>query len=377
MSSSPLRVLHVVHSLDPGGMENGLVNIARLLAPKGISTHVACLERPGAWASRLPDPGCVRVLGKRIGFSPQAVWRLAREVARVQPSVVHTHNLGPLIYAAPATAWGRWCPILHGEHSALTAEELAPRRLRQRRVLYRACHTVHAVSKGIIKELHELGLSPRGTQLTSNGVDSERFRPGNRRDQRLALGLPETGLIVGAVGRFGSHKRHGLLLDAWEKVAAQHPGAVLLIVGGGGPEESPARARAAASAFAGRIHFAGFQSDPLPWYQTLDLLVVPSVNEGLSNVLLEAMACGVPALVNEGCGHEEVITTEHDGRIADLNEADRLATHVDAVLRNASLCAQWSREARITVQTRFSIQAMADRYEQLYRSIAAPPHNTP
>ena len=73
----PLRILHVQHSLEPGGMENGVVNMARALHPRGFEVHVACLARSGECAQRLPDPSLVHVLDKGEGFSPKAVYRLA------------------------------------------------------------------------------------------------------------------------------------------------------------------------------------------------------------------------------------------------------------------------------------------------------------
>ena len=122
---STIRVLHVVTSLEPGGMENGVCNLARALVDLGVATSVALavlacvMTRSGPFASRLPDPGAVTVLGKTSGFSPKAVFALWQEIRRRRPHVVHTHNLGPLIYGALATWWGRSVPLLQGEHSQL------------------------------------------------------------------------------------------------------------------------------------------------------------------------------------------------------------------------------------------------------------------
>src|ERR1700733_14976359 len=147
--AAPLKILHVVTSLDPGGMENGVVNMAGALERRGFEMHIACLEREGAFAGRLPAPDRVQVMGKTQGFSRRAAVRLASEISRIRPAVVHSHNLGPLIYGSLATAFGLRCPLIHGEHSQLTPDERLPRRLRQRRWLYRGCRLIHAVSRGI------------------------------------------------------------------------------------------------------------------------------------------------------------------------------------------------------------------------------------
>jgi glycosyltransferase involved in cell wall biosynthesis len=314
-------------------------------------------------------------MGKTGGFSAKATGRLAKEISRIRPAVVHTHNLGPLIYASLATAFGRRCALLHGEHSQLTPDEKRPRRLRQRRWLYHACRQVHTVSTGIYDELLALGFPANRLTVVANGVDAQRFHPGERHAAREALSLPPDDLVIGIIGRFGPHKRHELLIEAFEKAAGVNPGVRLLIVGGGGSEENRVAERVRRSAVAARIHFTGFRLDPAPCYRALDLLAIPSINEGMSNAALEAMACGVPALANAGCGHEQVITSGRDGVIADLGQPVSLAKELISLLARPALLMELGRRARQTVETRFSLEAMADAYEGLYRRAAAPASN--
>lgn len=367
ISGSPMRVLHVVDSLGAGGMENGVVNIAQGLAPRGIEAHVACLRERGAFADRLPFPERACAMGKLSGFSPAAAWRLARHISHVQPHVLHTHNLGPLIYAALATLWGTRCPILHGEHSRLTPQERQPRRLRLRRWLYRACRHVHTVAPGICEDLATCGLPAPKLSVISNGVDTSRFCPGDRIAARRSLALPEASLCIGLVARFGPYKRHLLLIEAFEQVADQLPAACLVFAGSGGSEEDAVRRRAASSAHAARIHFTGLQRSPALVYQALDLLSIPSVNEGLSNVALEAMACSVPVIGNTGCGHELLIDSGHDGLITSLHSSQELASELLSFFRNPQKAANWGARARAKVQAHFSLSQMLDTYERHYR----------
>lgn len=369
-AATPLRVLHVVTSLDPGGMENGVCNIARGLAGRGIATHVACLERRGAFAERLPHPDYVHVLGKREGFSPGATWRLWRLLRTVRPAVVHTHNLGPLIYASLATLGGRLRPIVHGEHSQLAPWELEPRRIRQRRKLYRRCRAVHTVSQSQVEELARLGFSHSKLFAIPNGVDTERFCPGDRTAARARLGIPADAFVVGLVGRFGPFKGHDVLMEAFEAMGQRFSSTHLLLVGAGGSEEPRIRQLAATSRVKEKIHFTGFQADPSPAYRAMDVLVIPSRNEGMSNAALEAMATGLPVVANTGCGHEQVLTTGTDGVIADLSIPARMATTLEPFLAGPERLVDMGRAARMTVARRFSLTSMLDAYEQLYRAHA-------
>ncbi len=369
-----MKILHVVNSLEPGGMENGVVNMARALEPRGFAIHVACLARRGAFADRLPHPGRVTVLGKAGGFSPRAALRLAAEITRLRPDVLHSHNLGALIYASLATAGGLRTALVQGEHSQLTADELTPHRLRQRRWLYRACRAVHTVSHPMRDELLALGFSSEKISVTPNGVDTARFAPGDRRAARRALALPEDAVCIGIVGRFGPFKRHAVLLDAFDEIAARFPAAHLVIAGSGGSEEPSVRARAQATPHAARIHWLGFQSDPLACYRAFDLLTIPSANEGLSNVALEAMSCAVPALANLGCGHEHIITSGLDGVIADLATPATLAAQLTALLAQPERLVDFGQKARTKMTGHFSIDSMAAAYARLYQTALTPHH---
>lgn len=363
-----MRVLHVVTSLDPGGMENGVCNIARGLQSRGCETHIACLERRGAFAKRLPQSENINVLGKRGGFSLRAVWALARTLRRVRPHIIHTHNLGPLIYSALATLGGRTYPILHGEHSQLAPWELEPRRLRQRHKLYRACRAIHTVSQSQLDELLSLGFPTNKLSAIANGVDTAHFSPADRTTSRSALGLPAEAIVLGLVGRFGPFKKHDVLLAAFERLAANYPQLRLVFIGAGGSEEHRIRALASASSFRERIQLLGFHADPAPLYRALDLLVIPSVNEGMSNAALEAMACAVPVLGNPGCGHEQLLTSGTDGVLADISTPELLCSAITPLLSTPQALVDMGLHARTTVELRFPLKKMLDAYEQLYRA---------
>jgi len=355
-------------------MENGVVNMAQKLAPRGFEIQVACLEREGVFAARLPASSKALVLGKRGGFSPGAAVSLHRLLRALRPNVLHTHNLGPLIYGSLATLMGMVCPILHGEHSQLTAEERGPKRLRQRRLLYRSCRAVHCVSAGIRSELIGLGFPERLLVLTTNGVDPERFQPGDRAAARQRLGIPASaGAVIGIIGRFGLFKRHDVLLDAFDLLAPIHSELHLLIAGGGGSEEGATLERVRSSPARDRIHWLGFQDNPAVCYQALDLLAIPSTNEGLSNAALEAMSSGIAVLGNAGCGHEQIISHEEDGVLADLGSAELLARELALLLANPRKMRDYGHRAREKALAHFSIDAMAATYADLYRSVASLP----
>jgi glycosyltransferase involved in cell wall biosynthesis len=365
-----IKILHVLFTLDPGGMENGVVNVARALPADRFEIHVACLERSGAFAQRLQQPENVHVIGKAPGFSLRTVLALARVIRRVQPHVIHSHNLGPLIYGALASGFGKWKPLLQGEHSLLPPHERTARRLRQRHWLYRCCRAVHTVSTGVRDDLLQLGFPETKIVTLRNGVDCARFAPGEKSAARKKINLPENTLVLGLVSRFVKGKGHLETIAAFEQLAASRPEVHLLFIGGGGSEEDIVRAAAARSTAAARIHFSGFQNDVTPYYQSLDLLVVASTHEGLSNVVLEAMACGVPALAHPACGNPEVITHGVDGWLGELETPEKLHAQLAEVLSRPERLAALCTAAREKMARDFSIDSMVDKYRRLYEELS-------
>jgi glycosyltransferase involved in cell wall biosynthesis len=379
-----IRVMHVVLSLEPGGMENGVVNMANRLDGKGVDIRVGALCRPGEFQERLPSPEKLESLGKGEGFSLKHVFALARLFRQRETRVAHTHNLGPLLYTVLALAvsprlWGR-VHILHGEHAELNETERTGKRLLQRKLFYKACRIVHTVSHSLKDDLVRMGLPDRKIAVAVNGVDTARFCPAApgaeaRRALLEACGMPggaPEALVLGMVGRFGKYKRQDFLVRAFERTVAARPDLDLhlVLVGDKGPEKDRVLAMIAESPARARIHLAGFQRDVRPFYQVLDLLVVPSINEGLSNAVLEAMSTGLPVLGSSACGNAEVMEDGRDGFVRDLGTPELLATALEELVADRERLRRVGQAARDTAIARFSLESMAARYQELYRDCA-------
>ncbi|MBX7208933.1 MAG: glycosyltransferase [Verrucomicrobiaceae bacterium] len=365
--SDVVRVLHVLDSLAPGGLENGVVNVARRLHGGGFDIHAACLRFRGDFAGRMPEPEKVVVLGKTDGFSLRAVWKLNRLIRSTRADLVHTHNLGTLIYGVLATLGGIVCPIVHGEHGQIQKQDLAPKRLAQRRRLFRLCKRVHVVAAGMVQNLAALGLDNVPITVTPNGVDSDRFSPpASKAAAKEAAGFSGDDVIVGIVGRLVALKRHRLLFDAFALLGTELPCLHLLVVGDGGAEKEDIVRQMREHPLAARIRWAGHQDDMKPFYQAMDVLAAPSEIEGLSNAVLEGMACGTPVLAHAACGNADVIEHDRSGFLAHIYTPAQLAAELRRVLADENLLHDCGIAARDTVCGRFSMDAMAGCYRALY-----------
>ena len=368
---TPIRVAQVVFSLEPGGMENGVVNLANELPREEVETRVWCLERAGGFAERLSEGVRVEALGRKPGWDWRACWRLGRGLRRERPDVIHTHNLGPLIYAVVARGLvpSLWrVPILHGEHGALQGDGLRGKRLRQRRWLYRCCRRVHTVSEGLRRHLMALGMPEAGLVSVLNGVDCERFQPvTDKGEARVRVGLPRDAEVSGSVGRFIATKRFPLLVEAFERLAEKRPKLVLMILGDGGEAREEVLQRVASSGVRDRIYLKGHQSEPAPFYQAMDLMVMPSSHEGLANALLESMACGVPVLAHAACGASEVVRDGETGYLREIESGEGLAGMIETIWGGEVELEVVGRAARAAAVGELSIERMVGSYLKLYR----------
>ena len=366
---APIRIVHVVDSLAPGGLENGVVNVAKGLHGKGFEIAAACLRFRGEFADRMPDPLRVAVMGKGKGFSWEAVRALRRHLREAGADIVHTHNLGTLIYAVLATRGGTTHPIVHGEHGQLQTPDITRKRLLQRRWLFPLCRSVHTVSSGLRDHLQELGLDPRHRiVVTPNGVDCERFCPADDPSAaRAALDLPPEAIVVGIVGRLVALKRHELLFEALERLAGTIPKLHLLVVGDGGADREALIHAMEAHPQAARLRWVGHRDDLERCYPAMDLLAAPSEVEGLSNAVLEAMACAVPVLAHQACGNSEVIRDGVNGFLGEIQNGADLASQLGDLLSSPERLRRIGQAARGTVQERFSIEAMVEGYRRLYK----------
>ena len=368
VATREIRVLHSLDSLAPGGLENGVVNVARRLHGRGFDVHAGCLRFRGDFAERMPDPSKVVVLGKGAGFSPMAVVRLWRLIRSVGADVIHSHNLGTLIYASLATLGGRTVPIVHGEHGQLQPQDLGAKRMSQRRRFFRHCQTVHVVSSSVKDNLASLGLDEGGRILvTPNGVDCDRFcPPESKAGAKESLNFGAEDLVVGIVGRLVALKRHELLFGALERLGDRFRQLKILVVGDGGADREHLIQVMKDHPMASRIIWTGHQDDLQPWYQAMDLLAAPSEIEGLSNAVLEGMATGLPVMAHVACGNAEVIDDGRSGYLRDIATSEGLAEDMARVFDDRALMTACGAKARESVQRDYSMEAMEASYRKLY-----------
>lgn len=397
------HLVHLIHRLDTGGMENGLVNLVNHLPRNRYRHTIVALTGIGTIARRIDNPQVDLIaLERRPGPLLRELPRLWRLFRRLRPDLVHTRNIGTL--EAQLAAWAAGVPVrVHGEHG-WEVHDLGNGHaglLRVRRLMRRFVHRQVALSHATHDYLRDrVGVPGAEIVEICNGVDTGRFRPRASRDEApadaphplVAFGAPAQwradDTVIGYVGRLADVKHPLLLVDAFARLASERmtagrgPGRpasphsppprtpLLALIGDGGLRAAIEQALAGAG-LARFAWLAGDRADVAELLPAFDLHVLPSLAEGINNTILEAMASGVPSVATRVGGNVELIEHEHTGLLVPSNDADALAAAIERYLVDPALRARHGALARERVLANFSLDRMVDSYDDLYSTLLA------
>ncbi len=374
MPDARIHVAHVIDSLQVGGTENGLVNVVGALAGELRHTVIA-MTATGPLAARLPAGVEVVVVGKRPGLDAAALLRLAGVLRRMRPDIVHSRNWGALD-AVPAARLARVRAVVHGEHGREIADPqgLDPRRNRIRRWLAPFVDRYVTVSLDLGRWLADtVGIAARKIVTIHNGVDTRRFGEGDRMAGRAALGVEGDAVVVGTVGRLDPVKDQIGLLDAYAQIRESGLRHLLVLVGDG-PCRPDLEARAARPDLRGRVRILGERGDVPRLLAGFDVFALPSIAEGISNTVLEAMASGLPLVATRTGGNPELVEEGVTGRLVPVGDRAALAAALGAYLADPHLRTLHGKAGRQRAIDEFSLERMADRHRRLYAELAAARH---
>jgi sugar transferase (PEP-CTERM/EpsH1 system associated) len=384
MSSPAPLIVHVVYAFSVGGLENGLVNLLNRMPAQRWRHAVLSLTRiSGSFAERVQRSDVEFIeLDKRPGHLVRDYPRLYRLFRRLRPTVVHTRNLAALEAVVPA--WAAGVPVrIHGEHGWNRLDPDGKRRRYQYvRALYRPFVSRYiALSRHLEEYLeHRVGVPSHRVSQIYNGVDTERFRPAQARGQIAGcpFGHPED-FIAGWVGRMDPVKDLPNLLQGFARATQRSSSRLRLALVGDGPMRPAVERLIQQHGLGERVWLAGERTDVAEVMRGLDCFVLPSLGEGISNTILEAMSTRLAVIATRVGGNAELIESGMTGFLVPPGDSDALA---DAFVRYSAdrvVARRHAKAARLSAQRRFSLARMVTDYCSLYETalaaagIALPP----
>jgi sugar transferase (PEP-CTERM/EpsH1 system associated) len=360
---SKSRIVHISLGTDIGGMERLLIQFARFADRKRFELAFISLRERGKLASQLEDlQWPVQALGKQPGLRPGLVFRLARRLRRLNPDVVHTHNTAAFLYGTTAALLVGVPRIIHTRHGQRF--QASSRETFAFRTLSRLAHRVVSVSEDGRQLTVAEGVRADRACLIRNGVDLAQF----------SYSGPRPGGPAMVVARLSAEKDIATLIQAMKHLScqldSQRQPLTLSIVGDGAlrPQlESLTRSLELGAT----IRFLGERNEVPALLAEASMFVLPSLTEGISLTLLEAMARGLPVVATDVGGNPEVVEAGRTGLLVSARDPRALAQAMMKIHSDRELGLEMGRCGRQRVEAEFSVQAMVQAYERYYLEGAA------
>jgi len=368
------HVVHVMYRFDTGGLENGIVNLVNHMAPQAYRHTIVALTEVADFRKRIQRDDVEFVsLHKPPGHGVWQYPKLFKLFRRLRPHIVHSRNLAALEVQVPA--WAAGVPIrIHGEHGRdvgdLDGSNVTYQRVRR---LYRPfVHHYMALSRDLAGYLVQKVRVPRDaiTQVY-NGVDTERFRPALDGPQPIE-GCPfdpSQHWLVGTVGRMQAVKDQVMLAHAFVQALVLAPdlkARLRLVMVGEGPLRAQARSVLDAAGVAHLAWLPGERSDVADIMRSLHAFALPSLAEGISNTILEAMASALPVLATAVGGNADLVEAGKTGHIVPAADPNAMAQHLVGLCSGPEHARAMGEAGRQRVLAHFSMQAMVSTYQAVY-----------
>jgi len=357
-----IRLFLMTNTFETGGSERQFAILAQNLDPQQFHVHLGCVNRRGPFAEDFPEVPEFRLGGSLYGWrSLRTRLELSRHLRRNHVQIAHAFEFYTNLTLVPAARLVR-VPVVIGSFRQL-GDLLTPAQFRVQAAAFRWCHAVVCNSRAGAGRLAAEGLSPEKLFVIGNALPPAAFSV-------APPALPgRPGLLrVGMVARMNArYKNHSGFLRIAARIHQQLPDVKFLLVGGG-PLRPELEREAQTLGLGDRVVFLGDRRDIPALLASMDVAVLTSNSEGLSNVILEAMAASLPVVAYNVGGNGELVNEERGAVIAPGDETG-FAAAVVRLLADSALREQLGQNARKFAEGNFSLEQVLSRYEELYATL--------
>lgn len=355
------RIVHVITGLERGGAETLLIQMVQALQNDYDQTIL--YFKDGPLAQQIPSGiSALLVTGSLYIINPWVWWRCYRTIKKIKPDSIHSWLWSATIISRCIAA------VLGIDHISSfhnNVEQNGTLRNLLDRYTMRYSKFLVPVCRGIAHSLCERDNKDYSSLVViNNGLNVTAVQDSIQQCVPHAFEKKQSTFVIGTIGRLVPVKNYDFLLRVFADVLAQYPDLHLVIVGTG-PQEQYLKQRATTLAIDHAVTWAVNQAG-VAWLRFFDCFVQPSLKEGLSMALLEAMSCSLPCVVTHPTPLHDVITHGHDGLVLPTNDHNALVQALITVVSHEILAAQLGKNAVQTVHNNFSFETMLYSYKRLY-----------
>jgi glycosyltransferase involved in cell wall biosynthesis len=371
----PLKVMLLTSSLHYGGAERQVVDLAKHLDRGRFEPLLCCLDGTRTLFDLNPSPTPIAMAKRRAKFDPTPFLRVAWLLRRRSIDVVHS-------FLFDAEMIGRVAGWVTNVPAVIASERNSdypptPIKDRVQRVTRPLVDLLIANSHaGKRHAVERLGFAGSRVAVVHNGVDTDRFRPGDKAGARERLGIPKEAPVIGMFASFKAQKNHSMYFRAARRILDRQPHAWFLSVSyvpwhpwnGGvtGAYQASLRNLLCELGLRDRLLILTNRPDVDRLYHACDVTVLTSRREGTPNVVLESMACAVPVVATDVADNALILDGTSGGGVVPLGDDEALAARVSGLLQNAAGVRAAGAQARRTAVERYSLTRWASTIEALY-----------
>ena len=371
-----MKVLHVVNSLNVGGLEQMVISLAKVQKQLGYEVAIASLQEKGYLATSVERMG-ISVLCAEKGNntnSLRSVFLLRKAIRTFAPRIIHTHNAVPHYYTVLASRGllndARFINTRHdmGQHAyTIKAESLYKLAMHWTKFGVSVCNAAQ-------REFLAFRSFPlRKARVVINGISLNQFdvkSPSGKPSLCESLNIPKSTWIIGTIGRLAPIKDQGLLIDAMSDLCKHISNACLVIVGDG-PSREALEKKTAELNLTEKVFFLGRRNDVASLLSGMDIFVQSSITEGYSMALVEAAAAGLPVIATDVGGNGEIVQQGITGILIQAATGEKFSKAISFLIASEKLRQEMSQNAIAWAQANGSIEQMAAAYSELYRESIA------
>lgn len=367
------RVLHLVDTLNVGGTESQLAQLALRMQRVGRHVTVGCLRAEGPLLQTLQRAGISVVEFRKektlLSFNgAHQLLRLAGFLRREKFAVLHAHDLWASLLGVPAGRLARTPVVISSRRYLADLEWYTPWRNRIVRCIYRLSTVVIVNSKAVREKLAGGDkLAPEKIRVVYNAVDVDRFAGARRNRAKLLPNIAEGAKVIAVLANMYSRvKGHACLISAARIVCASRPDVFFLLIGDG-TERAALEAQAREAGLDNNVVFAGRRTDVPELLACCDLSVLPSEAEAFPNALLESMSAGLPVVATAAGGSTEIIHNGTNGLLVPPGNPEVLAAAILRVIRDPRFAKKLARAGQDDMRAYLSFERLLEELDQLYK----------
>lgn len=371
-------VVHVIHELGTGGLENGLINIINRIPTDRYRHAIVCMTKTGSFESRLTMPN-VKVLSlhRRSGKDLGIYWKLWKTLVSLKPSIVHTRNLSTLEAQIPAF-FIPGVKTVHGVHGRdmFDLEGKSRKYNLIRKFIRPLVGRYITVSRDLQEWLISIiGVSRERVVQIYNGVNQDLFKPGiKRQDLAPKDFLSDNSLVVGTVGRLAEVKDQATLIRSFAVVLRMLRDSALplrLVLAGDGPTRDRLERLTKDLGIEKFTWITGDRDDIPDILRLFDIFVLPSLGEGISNTILEAMATGLPIVATNVGGNPELVEHDVNGYLMHPSDPDLMGNFIRQLLLSEEKRKTMGDASLKRVREKFDWNITVESYLAVYDGLLA------